>query len=425
MIQELINQFIKHFKESEIFSSAVIFSAVMSISGAAFYYLRTVPQWIWEKIERYIFFVVTIEETDELYFFLEKWFALHYPKSYRVVEASLIEKFDKIADYYESRNETQTDKIFYKHYEDSFMIFYKRTFLHILKGREKLENASDMRSIYFSKYRITSIFDKNITKKMLEDIRQWNTTLDNKNNISVFTNTTHGDWYEMKKISPKKVEHIALKDKEKIIMDIENYLKSKDWYIKRGIAYKRGYLFYGAPGNGKTALSLALAQKYNYNIYFISMGGLKDENLRYAFSELETGSILVIEDIDCIFDKRKSKEGITLSSLLNCLDGVFTKENTIYILTTNHPEKLDDALMREGRIDMKIEFANPEKKQVEEYLSIFYATEINLSEYNKNYSMAKVQDICLRNKENSQSAIKLLTKTSISNKTLEFSGNNQ
>jgi chaperone BCS1 len=70
----------------------------------------------------------------------------------------------------------------------------------------------------------------------------------------------------------------------------------------------------------------------------------------------------------------ESKMGITLSGLLNAIDGVASHEGRVLVMTTNHPEKLDPALIRPGRVDMQIAFTLATKHQIREIFSKMYHT---------------------------------------------------
>ncbi|KAJ5355193.1 uncharacterized protein N7496_012405 [Penicillium cataractarum] len=224
-------------------------------------------------------------------------------------------------------------------------------------------------------------------------------------------------WNRCMSRPPRPLDTVILDDTQKqgFLGDIENYLEkgTAAWYAEHGIPYRRGYLLSGPPGTGKSSLCFAVAGKLGLKIYLLNLSSraLDEDNLYSLFSELPRRCILLVEDVDTseithsrgpsIFPqsanskdddsppkpggnsspddtgKKNSKEkaeqpGITLSSLLNVLDGVAASEGRILVMTTNHPEKLDDALLRAGRIDMQIEFRLAISEDIEKlYKSIY------------------------------------------------------
>jgi hypothetical protein len=154
----------------------------------------------------------------------------------------------------------------------------------------------------------------------------------------------------------KEDAYNKIKDPISIFINKDTY---KDYY-KHGIPYKMNIMLYGAPGVGKTSLIHSIASECNANICVLNINAeLKEESMIEAISQVNEDrkkSILVLEDIDCIFFDRKTNDGlknnITMNGILNCLDGFNNPEGLIVIMTTNFPEKLDDALMRSGRIDL-------------------------------------------------------------------------
>lgn len=199
-----------------------------------------------------------------------------------------------------------------------------------------------------------------------------------------------------------------------VLSDVNEYLHpaTPRWYSNRGIPYRRGYLLYGPPGTGKSSLAWALAGVFGLDIYVISLADpqLDESELAMLFTSLPRRCFVLLEDIDSAGLRRqeelsgakepkngseaskigaeiskafesvkknsdKEKQGISLSGLLNSIDGVASHEGRVLIMTTNHLEKLDDALIRPGRIDMKVPFTNASSTQIRELFTRMYSRE--------------------------------------------------
>ncbi|CAO3656985.1 unnamed protein product [Mucor hiemalis] len=158
----------------------------------------------------------------------------------------------------------------------------------------------------------------------------------------------------------------------RIVDDVKAFIGNGKWYNERGIPYRRGYLLYGPPGSGKSSFIQALAGELEYNICILNLSerGLTDDRLNHLLSNVPERSIMLLEDIDAAFTKRSQSDNqgyqfmITFSGLLNSLDGVASAEERIIFLTTNHVEKLDPALIRPGRVDLKEYLGNATEYQI-------------------------------------------------------------
>ncbi|KIK57671.1 hypothetical protein GYMLUDRAFT_61085 [Collybiopsis luxurians FD-317 M1] len=162
--------------------------------------------------------------------------------------------------------------------------------------------------------------------------------------------------------------------------DVKSFLERRQWYVDRGIPYRRGYLFHGPPGSGKSSYIQALAGALNYNLCLLNLSerGLGDDKLTYLLSTVPERSFVLIEDVDAAFNKRvqTSEDGyqssVTFSGFLNALDGVASGEERIVFLTTNHIERLDPALIRPGRVDLTQYIGDATASQAQRLFERFY-----------------------------------------------------
>jgi SpoVK/Ycf46/Vps4 family AAA+-type ATPase len=150
------------------------------------------------------------------------------------------------------------------------------------------------------------------------------------------------------------------------------FRKSARWYHDRGIPYRRGYLLHGPPGTGKTSFIVALAGHLRMNVCIVNLGisGFNDKQLNQLLNSAPRNSILLMEDVDAALIKRKAgkdQEGennVTLSGILNSLDGITAQEGSVVFMTTNHIRKLAPALIRPGRCDRKLLFDYADEHQI-------------------------------------------------------------
>ncbi|KAF2841282.1 P-loop containing nucleoside triphosphate hydrolase protein [Patellaria atrata CBS 101060] len=264
-------------------------------------------------------------------------------------------------------------------------------------------------------------------KDLLDYIRVW--SLEKEASMTVIRRPApkervrySGAWARVSSRPSRPMDTVVLdpEQKELVIKDINEYLhpSSPRWYSSRGIPYRRGYLFHGEPGTGKTSLSFALAGIFGLDIYVISLlePTLTESDLNNLFSNLPRRCIVLLEDIDTaglirdeVSDEKpvpsktkadetekeqisaaitkaittvsrkskadEAKQGISLSGLLNAIDGVASHEGRVLVMTTNHPEKLDEALIRPGRVDMQVKFSLATKLQAKEIFVRMYVSD--------------------------------------------------
>lgn len=166
-----------------------------------------------------------------------------------------------------------------------------------------------------------------------------------------------------------------------LLSDMEVFLShdTRKWYRDHGIPLRRAYLFYGPPGTGKTSTVRVMASTFGRSCCFVTVTSnlFSNQNLADALSSrrLPPNPLVVLEDVDALFAKRDataSAGGLTFSGILNLLDGVLAIDNVITVMTTNHRDRLDEALLRGGRVDKTVRFDEPDDEQLGRYFKSFY-----------------------------------------------------
>lgn len=165
--------------------------------------------------------------------------------------------------------------------------------------------------------------------------------------------------------------------------ELENFFAARDLYERYGVPWKRGVLLTGPPGNGKTHAVKAMlnraARPCLYVKSFKSSYGTEHDNVREVFARARQTApcVLVLEDLDSLVDDENR------SLFLNELDGFAENTGVVVLATTNHPERLDPAILdRPSRFDRRYHFelpAAPERRKFVETWSGALQEEMRLS----------------------------------------------
>lgn len=372
--------------------------------GAALYVFYQVKQWpfrLWAELRTRLVFSVYVENWGhgyELYNHLNAWLYDNYPQKFRRVQAVIGDAHtmpNLAVPQLVSEERKPQSRIIFQQHADTSLIKYQGKKLLISKDREKREHGHDP---FLHSYTIQGWRAQGAIEALLEEVRQRYEEAAGAGDFQVFVPMDEwGQFARLKSDTAKPLARLFFPRKEELARDLERFKSRQEIYRRAGVPFRRGYCFHGEPGNGKTSLAKAIAAYLGRPLYLINLGGVKDDNhLQRLAQKVPPEAVCLLEDLDVLLNQREvtADNKLNFSAVLNFLDGVIAPASCIFILTANHPEKLDPALLRNGRVDLQFCVDPPTLAEAQEYLTDFFGQDVRLSSF-KSMCMAALQDICL------------------------------
>ncbi|TFK29632.1 P-loop containing nucleoside triphosphate hydrolase protein [Coprinopsis marcescibilis] len=401
------------FSAGSLFVSLVSFSTAkewmkLAVLGAIFETIRRIFLYVYKKIYDYFFLTVVLEDGEKVYAWMTLWL-LQHPAWTQSRDIQIADRPTslKVEPTPEEEAEGDVTKINLK--TQTFMyipslytqctFWYKRHWVRIYRGAIESKSPFDGRvetliiCIWAWKHNV--IHDMLLEAKMAYKAAK-------ENKISIHVANTYNGWEEQSTQLKRPLASIVLDPgvRELLLNDARDFLLSKHWYLSRGIPFRRGYLLYGPPGTGKTSVIQGIAGELGLDVYIVSLSrvGMDDAGLNELIANLPERCIALMEDIDVAFSRTLNRElegqdgpgkekqhpsglskptsKVTLSGLLNALDGIGAQEGRLLFATTNKYTSLDAALSRPGRMDIHVEFKLASKYQARQLYRCFYHPDI-------------------------------------------------
>jgi chaperone BCS1 len=353
---------------------------ILMIGGALFAYCRELPIALWDRLKRQWLIEIDVLDRDQAFEWIDRWLAEHAYSKDRV--RNLTVKTLNL-DYRERHADPSIDprpRILFSPAPGQHLLFYRGRLVILNRQRPEPNDKAGQPITVRESFSI-QIFSRNrdLARQLLEDARDVALPVSD-NRVGIFR-ASYASWHEQMKRLPRPPESVILPQglMESLIGDVREFLTRRTWYHERGIPYRRGFLLYGPPGTGKSSAVIAVASALRMDIAILSLvnSSIDDDDLCQLLSECPPNAIVLIEDIDCVFVERKASEDkqnkLTFSGLLNGLDGVAAGEGRVLFATTNHPERLDPALVRPGRIDRRERIGHADRDQLRRLFLRFYA----------------------------------------------------
>jgi len=351
-------------------------------------YLYTASKEEFKKFQAKKSFQITVQENDKLFDGLQKWVLTQLKdEDQKSLGASIYDK--KLRIYYTGSKEHKIKL------GAQWITFNLSESLDSDKSDEDLVQLNKKFRPRTLTFTATTLAGRQEILNLLEKIRE-ETNLEN--DPPMLRTYRYGCWYSGKILPERPIESLVLKEGqiERIISDLRNFLDSKERYESIGAPWHRGYVFYGPPGTGKSSLAAVLARHFELDLNLCTLGDIKtDSELIRIISE--ASGILLIEDAD-VFEsvveaREKKTESASLSGLLNALDGVATPSGLITIITTNNIDRLDEALLRNGRIDLIEEISLLDLNQLQSLFFYVYKEDLGEIQFFKEIAPAQISEV--------------------------------
>jgi chaperone BCS1 len=407
---DYIVAFVKTQLENQFLSGGALLLAFTAFLAL----LRNLPSNLFDLWKRQFVTVIDVSDHDPAFYWIQKWLGA---QSYTQEKSRLLTATTRMApvsdsspNYYNREKAKAVDVIF-SPAPGRHLIRFNKHFILLHKIRS--EPQAVMGSVAYHETFTFQTFSREAVRELIHAAREFAFPPEDQR-IAVYK-VGYQEWRVTQRKLPRALDSVVVAHTQKteILDDLKWFFGASSWYGSLGIPYQRGYLFYGEPGNGKTSLVVALAGHFNRDVYILNLSQVTDSLIMGLMAELPEHSIVLIEDLDASFGENRTSKvtDLSFSMFLNSLDGVSAPSGRILILTTNHIERLDAAILRPGRVDMQIKFENANQDMAYRLFLRFFpenteeAKQFSLQVTDGLFSMSVLQEYLMQHREDAKLAV--------------------